>query len=97
MPRRKTPGPSVLDDKLYEKLRDEGNSKQKSARIANAAANTSRRSIGRKGGKSGAYDDWTKQDLYDRAKQIGIEGRSSMSKGQLITCPAEQLRRPCLR
>jgi len=85
MPRRKTPGPSVKDDELYEKLRDEGNSKQKSARIANAAANTSRKAVGRKGGKSGAYDDWTKQDLYDRAKELGIDGRSSMSKGQLVT------------
>ena len=33
---RKDPGPSVKDKKLYEKLRDEGNSKQKAARIANA-------------------------------------------------------------
>jgi hypothetical protein len=84
MPGRKTPGPSVKDDKMYEKLRAEGNSKQKSARIANAAAKTSRRSVGRKGGRSGAYDDWTKDELYDRAKEVGIDGRSSMSKGQLI-------------
>ncbi|NED60065.1 Rho termination factor, partial [Streptomyces sp. SID10244] len=31
MPQR-DPGPSVKDDELYEKLRDEGNSKEKSAR-----------------------------------------------------------------
>jgi len=84
MPGRKTPGPSVKDDEMYEKLRDEGNSKQKSARIANAAANTSRSAVGRKGGKSGTYDDWTKKDLYDRAKELDIDGRSSMSKGQLM-------------
>jgi hypothetical protein len=84
MPGRKSPGPSVKDKKMYEKLRDEGNSKAKSARIANAASKSSRRQVEKKGGSSGSYDDWTKSDLYDRAKQIGIEGRSSMSKSELI-------------
>ncbi|WP_370617448.1 DUF7218 family protein [Mumia qirimensis] len=85
MPRGKSPGPSVKDKKLYEDLRDEGNSKQKSARIANAAAARGRSSVGRKGGKSGDYDDWSKKDLYDRAKEVGVEGRSSMSKKELIS------------
>jgi hypothetical protein len=84
MPGRKSPGPSVKDKKMYEKLRDEGNSKAKSARIANAASKSSRLQVEKKGGSSGSYDDWTKSDLYDRAKQIGIEGRSSMSKSELI-------------
>jgi hypothetical protein len=84
MPGRKTPGPSVKDDELYEKLRDEGNSKAKSARIANAAANTSRQAVGRKGGKAQPYDDWSKAELYKRAKDIGVDGRSSMSKPELI-------------
>jgi hypothetical protein len=84
VPGRK-PGPSVKDDKMYERLRDEGNSKQKSARIANQASRTSRSSVGRKGGSSGQYDDWSKQELYDRAKDIGISGRSSMSKSELIS------------
>lgn len=83
-PKRADPGPSVKDPELYEALRDEGNSKQKSARIANAAANTSRRAVGRKGGRSEDYDDWTKSDLYQRAKEIGVEGRSSMTKAELI-------------
>jgi hypothetical protein len=84
MPGRRSPGPSVKDKKLYEELRDEGNSKEKSARIANAAANTSRSAVGRKGGKSGTYDDWTVADLRKRAADIGIEGRSSMNKSQLV-------------
>ncbi|MGH3496239.1 MAG: DUF7218 family protein [Nocardioidaceae bacterium] len=84
MPGRKKPGPSVKDDAMYEELRKQGNSKEKSARIANSAANTSRRKIGQKGGSSPSYEDWTKQDLYQRAKTIGVEGRSSMSKPQLI-------------
>ncbi|MEV0889749.1 Rho termination factor N-terminal domain-containing protein [Promicromonospora sp. MEB111] len=83
MPKR-DPGPSVKDKELYEKLRDEGSSKEKSARIANAAANTSRKSVGRTGGKAGDYDDWTVEKLRKRAAEIGIEGRSSMRKGDLI-------------
>ena len=84
MPGKKTPGPSVKDKKLYEELRDEGNSKEKSARIANAAAASSRTSVGRKGGKSESYDDWNVDDLRKRAGQIGIEGRSSMKKADLV-------------
>ncbi|MFJ3406783.1 Rho termination factor N-terminal domain-containing protein [Promicromonospora sp. NPDC090134] len=83
MPKR-DPGPSVKDKELYEKLRDEGSSKEKSARIANAAANTSRKSVGRKGGTSGDYDDWTVEKLRKRAAEIGIEGRSTMRKDDLI-------------
>jgi len=84
MPGRKSPGPSVKDKKMYESLRDEGNSKEKSARIANAAANTSRKAVGRKGGKSGSYDDKTVPELRKRAAEIGIEGRSKMNKSELI-------------
>ncbi|GAB6940355.1 DUF7218 family protein [Isoptericola variabilis] len=83
MPRRDA-GPSVKDKELYEELRDEGNSKEKSARIANAAAARGRKKVGEKGGKSGSYDDWTVADLRKRASEIGIEGRSSMRKSELI-------------
>lgn len=83
MPRRDA-GPSVKDKKLYEELRGEGNSKEKSARIANAAAGSSRSAVGRKGGSSPSYDDWTVADLRKRAAEIGIEGRSSMKKADLV-------------
>ena len=62
-PKKKGPGPSVKDPELYEKLKDEGNSKGKAARIANQAARTSRSSVGKKGGSSPSYDDWTVADL----------------------------------
>jgi hypothetical protein len=75
---------SVKDDKQYDALRRQGASKEKAARIANASANSSRSTVGRRGGKSGDYDDWTKTDLMKRAREIGIDGRSSMSKGELI-------------
>ena len=71
---------SVKDDEQYEKLREKGESKEKAARIAN----TSRSGAGKRGGKSGSYEDWSKQELQKRAKEIGIEGRSKMNKGELI-------------
>lgn len=80
----KKPGPSVKDAKTYEAIRREGGSKEKAARIANAAANSGRSAVGRRGGTSGSYDDMSKQQLYERAKKVGIAGRSSMSKGELI-------------
>ncbi len=83
MPRR-DPGPSVKDKELYEELRDEGNSKEKSARIANAAAARGRSDVGKKGGEHGSYEDWTVDDLRERAAEIGIEGRSSMTKDDLV-------------
>jgi hypothetical protein len=73
-------GSSIKDDEQYEALRDEGMSKEKAARIANSDRSRS----GAKGGRSARYEDWSKEDLDERAKEIGIEGRSSMSKDELI-------------
>ena len=84
MPARKDHGASIGDDELYEKVRDQGASKQKAARIANAAANTSRKQVSKKGGESGSYDDWTVAELRKRAAELEIRGRSSMKRGQLI-------------
>ena len=85
MPGRKTPGPSVKDDKTYEAVRREGASKEKAARIANASAGQGKKTVGRRGGQAGSYDDMTKQELLDRARRVGIDGRSSMSKSELIS------------
>ncbi len=76
--------PQLKDQDLYEKLRDEGNSKEKAARISNAAANQGRSEVGKKGGESPSYDDWTVDELTDRAKELGIEGYSKMKKDELI-------------
>ena len=73
-------GSSVKDDEQYEALRREGASKEKAARIANA----DRSQTGKKGGKSSKYGDWSKQDLQEKAKEVGIEGRSKMDKAELI-------------
>lgn len=84
MPKNRDPGPSVKDKEMYETLRDEGNSKEKSARIANAAAASSRHDVGRRGGRAPSYDEWTKDDLMKRARELDVEGRSSMNKDELI-------------
>jgi hypothetical protein len=78
------PRAQIKDEKTYQKVREQGASKEKSARIANAAAATSRSKVGRKGGRSPSYDGWSKEDLLSRAREIGIKGRSSMTKPQLI-------------
>ena len=78
------PRAQIKDERTYQALRREGNSKEKSARIANAAAGSSRTSVASRGGHSAPYEDWSKKDLLQRAREIGIKGRSSMSKAQLI-------------
>ncbi len=70
-------GPQIKDDGLYEELRDQGESKEKAARIANAKA------AGTLDHKGTTLEDRTKDELYDEAKTIGIEGRSTMSKAEL--------------
>ncbi len=74
----------IKNEKTYRALRREGNSEEKSARIANAAAGSSRKQVGKKGGKSRSYADWSKEDLVKRAREIGVKGRSTMTKAQLI-------------
>jgi hypothetical protein len=73
-------GSQIKDDEQYEALRDEGMSKGKAARIAN----TNRHTAGKRGGKSPQYEDWNRDDLYRKAKQVGVDGRSKMAKGELI-------------
>jgi hypothetical protein len=76
----KNHGSSIKDDEQYEALRGKGMSKEKAARIAN----TGRKKAGKRGGQSAKYEDWSKEDLYEKAKQVGIDGRSQMSKKDLI-------------
>lgn len=75
---------SIKDPELYEALLREGNSKSKAAAIANAAARDGRSAVGERGGESSPYADWTNDELYERAKELDIEGRSEMTKDELI-------------
>ena len=71
--------PQVKNEKQYEALVDKGYSKEKAARIANTP------NSGEKGGKSKKYEKWTKKELYKKAAEVGISGRSKMDKKELIS------------
>jgi len=75
---------NLKDPEMYEELRKDGASKQKAARISNAAAARGRSAVGRKGGESGDYDDWTVPELRAKAKEIGLKGYSGKRKSELI-------------
>ncbi|TVV76333.1 DUF7218 family protein [Sphingomonas solaris] len=70
-------GPQIKDDALYEELRKQGEPKEKAARIANA------RAAGTLDHKGTTLEDRSKAELYDEAREIGIEGRSTMDKAEL--------------
>lgn len=84
MPATKDPGPSIKDKALYEELRDDGASKEKAARIANAAAAEGRSTVGERGGEATDYEDRTVEELRKRAAELDIAGRSTMTKDELI-------------
>lgn len=71
-------GPSIRNDEQYEALREKGMSREKAARIANSEGASSR------GGKARPYEERTKDELLARAREIGIEGRSSMTKAEFV-------------
>jgi hypothetical protein len=75
---------SLKDPELYAALRGDGASKEKAARISNAAAGEGRSAVGKRGGTSGAYEEWSVKDLRSRARGLGVSGYSRMRKSELI-------------
>lgn len=73
-------GNSIKNDEQYESLREEGMSKEKAARIANSDSTKT----GKKGGSNPPYEEWTVDELYNKAQEVDIEGRSDMNKDELI-------------
>ena len=70
----------IKNEAQYEALRDKGYSKEKSARIANAPDTET----GRKGGKAAPYEEWTRDELYNKTKEIGLKNVSHLKKKELI-------------
>ena len=75
---------SLKDPELYEELRKQGDSKEKAARISNAAARDGRSAVGRRGGESEDYEDRTVSELRARAKELGLRGYSDKRKSALV-------------
>lgn len=71
-------GSSISNDEQYEALRSDGMSKEKAARIANTP------DASKKGGASAPYGEWTRHELYERAQELDVVGRSDMTKDELI-------------
>lgn len=71
-------GPQIKDDATYEALLSKGASPEKAARIANA------RAAGTLKPRSDSLEERTRADLYAEARTIGIAGRSTMTKAELI-------------
>ena len=79
--------PSIKNPDVYEALREQGASAEKAARISNAQAKygtTGKNSPSTKGGKSPDYEDWKRDDLYAKAREIGLSGLSHASKSKII-------------
>jgi hypothetical protein len=89
---------SDKDERKYEHIRDsareDGSSLKRAKEIAARTVNRDRREEGRTksgrktttgtGNPNRSLEDRSKQELYNRAKQLHISGRSGMSKQELV-------------
>ena len=87
---------SNKDERQYEHVKDSevkrGESPDRAEEIAARTVNKSRREEGRTpnnrtqgtGNPDAALSDLTRDELYNRAKEKGIAGRSRMSKAELV-------------
>ena len=90
------PSWSNKDQRQYEHIKeselDRGASKDRAKEIAARTVNKHRREEGRTpnkttqgtGNPTHSLEDRTKDELYNRAKELDIEGRSKMNKQELV-------------
>lgn len=82
-----TRSPSIKNPEVYDALREQGASPEKAARISNARAkhgDSGPNAPSVKGGKSPKYEEWSRDDLYEKAREIGLSGLSRATKAELI-------------
>ena len=87
---------SGKDERMYEHVKDSelerGRSTAKAKEIAARTVNKQRREEGRTpnrttqgtGNPTRGLEARSKQELYNRAKELDVDGRSSMSKDELV-------------
>lgn len=87
---------TAKDEQQYQHIKnsllEKGRSEDQAEEIAARTVNKQRREEGRTPNKTSQgtgnpntpLEDRTKQELYNRAKQLNIAGRSSMNKAELI-------------
>lgn len=88
---------SEKDERQYEHIKDSakarGKSEKRAKEIAARTVNKERRKQGRTphrttqgtGNPNRPLEARSKQELYNRARELNIEGRSTMNKSQLVT------------
>lgn len=87
---------SDKDERMYEHVKeseeDRGRSEDRAEEIAARTVNKQRREEGRTpnkttqgtGNPNKRLEDRTKDELYNRAKQLDVEARSDMTKSELV-------------
>ncbi len=82
---RKTATNRAEGSRAVRRAQERRGSKEKAARISNAAAKEGRSAVGRRGGEHGDYEDWTVPQLRARAKELGLTGYSGKRMSELIS------------
>lgn len=90
---------SAKDERKYEHIkessRERGQNEKRAKEIAARTVNKDRREQGRTasgkkttsgtGNPRHGLEDRSRDELYNQAKKLGIQGRSRMSKGELVS------------
>lgn len=87
---------STKDERQYEKIKedalDRGRDEERAKEIAARTVNLRRRQEGRTdsspsratGNPSDPLEQRTRDELYNRARELDVRGRGSMNKGELV-------------